>query len=96
MADREQLIPLLHRLRRATLFTRDLGLYDRTLCHKRYCIVVLAVEKGKAAELILRILRHPQFKTHAKRAGKIMRAMPSGLRFWPSSTAIEREIPWPG
>ena len=28
-----EIIPLLHKLRRSTLFTRDLGFYDRQFCH---------------------------------------------------------------
>jgi len=36
----EELIPFLLTLRRPTLFTRDLGLYSRSLCHARYCVVV--------------------------------------------------------
>ena len=94
MDDREQVVPLLHRLRRVTLFTRDLGLYQRTLCHERYCIVVLAVEKAKAAQLILRILRHPHFNTQRKRLGKVIRATAAGVRYWPSAMAIEREVSW--
>ena len=94
MDDREQVVPLLHALRRATLFTRDLGLYQRTLCHPRYCIVALAVEKTKAAELILRTLRHDQFNTQRKRLGKVLRAGPTGIRYWPSAMSIEREISW--
>lgn len=95
MDDREQVIPLLHRLRRTTLFTRDLGLYQRTFCHERYCIVVLAVEKAQAAELILRMLRHPHFNTQRKRMGTIIRATPTSIRLWPSVMAIERELSWP-
>lgn len=93
--DREQVIPLLHRLRRATFVTRDLGLYQRILCHERYRIVVLAVEKGKAAELTLRILRHPHFNTQHKRLGKVIRAAAAGIRYGPSALAIERELSWP-
>jgi len=48
MKDKE-IIPLLHRLRDTTFFTRDLGFYDRKLCHSRYCLVCLAVSKNEVA-----------------------------------------------
>ncbi|HXP63517.1 MAG TPA: hypothetical protein VN829_23640 [Dongiaceae bacterium] len=34
----EELVPFLLTLRRPTLFTRDLGFYDRALCHLRYSV----------------------------------------------------------
>ncbi len=43
MKDRQQIIPLLQALRRPVLFTRDLGFFDRRLCHRGYGIVCLAV-----------------------------------------------------
>jgi len=45
----DEIIPLLLELRRATFFTRDLGFNERSLCHKRYCLVCMAVEKHEAA-----------------------------------------------
>jgi len=35
----EEIISLLHRMRRPTLFTSDLGLYARSLCHANYGLV---------------------------------------------------------
>lgn len=50
MEDRQEIIPLLHSLRQAVLFTFDLGLYDKQLCHRRYGIVCLAVGPREAAK----------------------------------------------
>jgi hypothetical protein len=47
MAD-EEIIPFLLTLRQPTLLTRDLGLYDRSLCHSRYCLAILAVRQQEA------------------------------------------------
>jgi hypothetical protein len=46
----DQVISLLHEHRRTTFFTRDLGFYDRSLCHGRYCLVCLAVSKDMSCE----------------------------------------------
>ncbi len=39
----EEIVPLLHKLKRATFFTRDLGFYKRHLCHPNYCLVIISV-----------------------------------------------------
>ena len=41
----DEIIPFLHGQRRPTFFTRDLGFYERRLCHPRYCLVCLAVDR---------------------------------------------------
>ncbi len=51
----EEIIRLLLRLRRPTFFTRDLGFYDPRLCHARYSVVCLAVEKYEAAVFARRL-----------------------------------------
>jgi hypothetical protein len=43
MEDREEIIPMLHTLRRPTFFTRDHDFYHPTLLHSGYCLVCLAV-----------------------------------------------------
>jgi hypothetical protein len=93
MKDEPQVIPLLHRLRRATFFTRDLGFYDRSLCHDRYCIVCLAVNQDEAASFIRRFLRHDDFDSQAKRLGKVVLASQTTLRAWLSS-GEEVELVW--
>ena len=59
--DREQIIPLLHRLRRPTFFTRDQDFSKSGLCHQGYCLVYLDVLPGQVAEYIHRFLRHSSF-----------------------------------
>jgi hypothetical protein len=57
----DQIISLLHQHRHTTFFTRDLGFYDRNLCHQRYCLVCLAVSKDEVALFARRLLRHDGF-----------------------------------
>ena len=64
MDDKDEIIPLLHRLRRSNFFTRDVDFYDRRLCHSRYCIIHLQVEADSVAEFIRRFLKHPVFNTY--------------------------------
>src|SRR5882672_2345970 len=65
----EEIIPFLLEQRRPTFFTRDDDFYNRRLCHRRYCLVYLAVEKDKVAVFVRQLLRHPEFDTQAKRLG---------------------------
>lgn len=90
----EEIIPLLHRIGPATFFTRDLGFYDRHLCHARYCLVCLALGQYEAASFIRRFLRYPAFDTQAKRMGKVIRIGHIGLQVWHLHAEKEKELVW--
>lgn len=90
----EEIIPFLLRLRRPTFFTRDLGFYERSLCHRQYCLVCLAVEKYEAAIFIRRVLRHRAFNTQAKRLGTVIRTSHTGLTVWRLHTEAEVFFRW--
>lgn len=68
MKDKE-IISFLHQLRRSTFFTRDMDFYKPGLCHARYCLVCMAVEKGEVAVFVRRLLRHQEFDPEAQRYG---------------------------
>ena len=91
----EEIIPLLLALRRPTLFTRDLGLYDRLLCHARYCVVTLAVGQYEAAHFVRRLLLHRDFSMQAKRLGTVIRVMHTGIAAWRLHGDHELRFPWP-
>lgn len=78
----DEIIPFLLRFRQPTFFTLDRDFYDRLLCHKRYGLVFLDVAQSEAAIFVRRLLRHPEFDTHSKRMGSIIRALHSGLKVW--------------
>ncbi len=90
----DEIIPFLHGLHRPTFFTRDLGFYERDLCHARYCLVCMAVEKNEAAAFVRRLLRHPEFDTQAKRLGAVIRVSRAGLRVWRLHAEREVVLPW--
>jgi hypothetical protein len=54
----QEIIALLHRVRRPTFLTRDEDFYAPRLCHARYCLVYLAVAKDEVAPFVRRLLRH--------------------------------------
>ncbi len=90
----DAVIPLLHRLGPVTFFTRDLGFYDRELCHSRYAVVVLAVGQYETASLIRRVLKHPGLKASSQRLGKVIQASHTGLRYWELRAAEEIFLRW--
>ncbi|MEW5941605.1 MAG: hypothetical protein AB1750_18215 [Chloroflexota bacterium] len=89
-----EIITLLHKLRDATFFTRDLGFYSRDVCHARYCLVCLAVEKDEVAVFVRRFLRHPEFDEKSKRMGCVIRASHTRLTVWQKNVPKETEIGW--
>jgi hypothetical protein len=94
MAD-EEIVPFLLTLRRPTLFTRDLGFYERRLCHSRYCLVILAVRQYEVAHFVRQLLHHPDFHTQAKRMGTVIRVMHGGCVVWRLHAERERRLRWP-
>ena len=78
----QEIITLLHRLRRPTFFTRDEDFYARRLCHARYCVVYLAVTKVEVAAFVRRLLQHREFDTVAKRMGAVVRVSQVVLSVW--------------
>lgn len=94
MDDLNQIIPLLHSLRRPTFFTRDHDFYKADLRHSRYCLVCLDLPPDEVADYIHRFLRHKSFRTQAQRMGKVVRVRPSGLTWWEMEGKAERAISW--
>lgn len=90
----EEIIPLLHRLRRPTFFTLDFDFYQPDLRHARYCLVCLNVEQYEAAMFIRRFLQQPTFDTEAKRMGKIIRVGHTGLWMWQLHAKEEVYFEW--
>jgi len=94
MEDREEIIPLLHTLRRPTFFTRDHDFYKPDLRHPGYCLVLLDVAFDEAAEYTRRFLRHKAFRTQAQRVGKVIRVRHGGISYWQVKLEAERALSW--
>ena len=94
MKGRGEIIPLLHTLRRPTLFTRDHDFYKADLCHRGYCLVFLDVDFDEAAEFIRRFLRHAAFRTQAQRMGRVVRVHHSGVSYWQARVKKAHTFSW--
>ncbi|HMV51422.1 MAG TPA: hypothetical protein PLD20_30375 [Blastocatellia bacterium] len=94
MKDRNDIIPLLHRLRQPTFFTRDHDFYHPWLRHHGYCLVFLDVKPPEAAHYIRRFLRHPKFRTQQQRMGKVIRVHEDGIRYWQVGAGESEELGW--
>ena len=90
----DEIISLLHRLERSTFLTRDLGSYRPYLPHPRYGLVCLAVSQYEAASFIRRFLRHPEFRTQARRSGRVVQVNPRGITFWRLHAEEEERVEW--
>jgi hypothetical protein len=89
-----EIIPLLQQLNRPTFFTLDSDFYDRRLRHEGYCLVHLDIGEETVAEYVRRLLRHRELNTKAKRMGRVIRVLPSGLNLWRIDQDQEGQLPW--
>jgi hypothetical protein len=94
MKDLDEIIPLLHRLRRPTFFTHDLGFFDHSLCHKTYALICLDVSSKETAGYIRRCLRHPDFRAGKQRLGKVILARQKNLSFWEIGKPRLQKLNW--
>ena len=90
----DEIIPFLLQLRRATFFTRDDDFYERRLCHAKYCLVYLAVDKNEAGMFVRRLLRHPECDTQAKRIGAVIRVSSAGISLWRLHAEQQASVAW--
>lgn len=92
----ENVLPILHRLKRPTFFTRDQDFWNPRLVHPNYCLVFVDIREheGLVAGTIRRFLRHTAFDTHAKRMGKVVRLHPGGVSFWQRGKGILQSVAW--
>ncbi len=90
----DEIIPLLQTLRRPTFFTRDEDFYQQHLCHARYSLIFMAVEKHELAPFVRRLLNHPPLNTQAKRMGKVIRVSSMRLAYWQAHEPEELFLEW--
>lgn len=93
----DNILPVLHRLKRPTFFSRDRDFWNPELVHRRYCLVFLDIREheGMIATAIRRFLRHTSFDTHNKRMGKVVRIHPVGVDWWQIGTRKLQSAGWP-
>jgi hypothetical protein len=91
--DVEQILPHLHRSK-ATFHTLDVGFFKRRYAHRDYCLVYYDVPEAKLADWVLRFVRHPQFNTHAKRLGRVVKVTPLKMACWEIHESRIKQIAW--
>lgn len=89
-----QIVVLLQGLRKTTFFTRDADYDLQSLCHSSYCLVSMNVPQNQVATSVLRFLRHPDFDTHAKRMGSVVRLSHHGLSAWRVGSHLRLHTLW--
>ena len=90
----EEIIPLLHKIRYVTFFTRDLGFYKKHHCHSDYCLVVLNIGQYEAATFIRMFLKNTNFNTKTKRMGQVVLVTHTGLQVWQPHAEKEEKLKW--
>jgi hypothetical protein len=90
----ENLIPLLHRLKRVTFFTQDEDFFEQHLCHDAYGLVHLDVAYSEVAIFMRRFLRHPEFETQASRLAVVAQVRANGVRFWRKFHSGLQAVTW--
>lgn len=68
----ENILPVLLKLKKPTLLTRDRHFWKPSLCQDAYCLAFFDVpeHEGFVAERAIQFLRHHAFNTAAKRLGR--------------------------
>ncbi len=92
--DQDEVIRYLHRHKRPTLFTRDLGFFHKRRCHRNHSIVIVTGSPLGSAATIRRFLRHPRFAAVAMRAGRVFKLTPSAIVWYEPGQPRQRSVPW--
>ena len=92
--DQQEILRYLHRMKQATFFTRDLGFFRRRFCHPNYCLVVVTGLVLETASLTRRLLRHPEFKTKAKRQGRVVKLSSTNISWWEVGRNRQQRLAW--
>jgi len=67
--------------------------FRRDLVHPRYCILNVEVRKVEVVpEVVQRIYRHPEFKTLAKRRGKVIKCTAQNILYFDSLTGPAKQL----
>jgi hypothetical protein len=85
-------------LRQPTLLTIDRDFWDRRFCHPGYCILYFHLPDERRDQLpgLLRALPAlEEFRTRARRMGKVARVGRAGVDFWAASQPDLQTVPWP-
>ena len=92
--DDEDIRPLLLRLKKPTLLTRDEDFFRREFAHARYGLVWFDVAVEETAFFIRRFLNHPRFRANAQRLGCVVHVQPGHITYWTKNAEKLAEAAW--
>ncbi len=90
----DEIIIFLQGLSRPTFFARDEHFYERRLCHAKYSLVYMEVDKYEAAFFVRRLLHHSEFNTQTKRMGAVICVSAAWLSVWRVREENETRLGW--
>jgi len=93
----EQIISLLHRLKRRTFITIDGWFYKSGLCHTRYCLIYFDLPMRRQNEipvLLRRLFQIPGFRNIAERMGKVVKVTSYGISYRQLRVSGEQYLDW--
>jgi hypothetical protein len=89
---------ILYQVEQPTFVTINVAdFWKRIAPHQRYCIVALDFEQDRTAKLpilLRRLLHLPEFRTKARRMGKVIHATPTKIEYYEADRQIHR-LTWP-
>jgi hypothetical protein len=87
-------LPLLLRLKKPTLLTRDADFFRRDLAHPRYSLVWFDMPAEQTAFFIRRFLKHGTFKQNSQRLGKVVRVLSRHIEYWRRNSEKLTFVEW--
>jgi hypothetical protein len=89
-----EVLPLLLRLKKPTLLTRDSDFFRRNLAHRAYSLVWFDMPAEQTAFFIRRFLRHANFKQNSQRLGKVIRVLARHIEYWQKNSEALVAVQW--
>jgi len=89
---------ILRTLKQPTFITIDEDFWDRRLCHPNYAIFYFALpdhQQEQLPSLLFRLLRIPEFRSTAERAGKVLRVAKAQISYWQFPGNVQQQVSWP-
>jgi hypothetical protein len=90
---------ILQTQKQPTFVTIDGGFWRRNLCHPDYAVLYFALRADQQEllpDLLRALLRQPDFRTRAKRMGKVARVSSIRLEWWQFGVAKLQQVAWAG
>jgi len=92
--DQQEILRYLHNARQATFFTRDKDFFLYRLCHSNYCLAFIDAPEDETAVFVRKFLRHPNFKTKARRCGKVVKLSQRVVTWWEIGKPQRQHLIW--